>query len=67
MPGTDICEVSREDMLERVTKPEEFILAWEHQTLQERSAQLEEDPFCQYSLKDAFDNCRLLQDLPIPT
>ena len=60
LPEMDICQVSREDILNRFTKPEEFILAWEHQTLQERSAQLEEDPFCQYSLKDAFDNCRIL-------
>jgi glycosyltransferase involved in cell wall biosynthesis len=60
MPEMDICVVSREELLDCPTKPEEFIVAWDYQTLLERSGRFEEDPLRQHSLMDIFGNCRLL-------
>ena len=60
MPEMEICTVSREELLELPTKTENFIVAWEYQTLLDRSSKLEVDPLHQCSLKDVFNNCRLL-------
>jgi glycosyltransferase involved in cell wall biosynthesis len=60
MPEMDICIISREEMLDCPTKPEEFIVAWDYQTLLERSGRFEEDRLRQHSLMDIFGNCRLL-------
>ncbi len=60
MPKMEVCTVSREELLELPTKTENFIVAWEYQTLLDRSSKLEVDPLHQCSLKDVFANCRLL-------
>jgi hypothetical protein len=60
MPEMDICIISREELLDCPTKPEEFIVAWDYQTLLERSGRFEEDRLRQHSLMDIFGNCRLL-------
>ncbi len=60
MPKMEVCTVSREELLELPTKTENFIVAWEYQTLLDRSSKLEMDPLHQRSLKDVFTNCRLL-------
>ncbi len=60
MPEMEVCTVSREELLELPTKTENFIVAWDYQTLLDRSSKLEVDPLHQCSLKDVFANCRLL-------
>ena len=60
MPEVEVCIVSREELLELPTKTENFIVAWEYQTLLDRSSKFEADPLHQRSLKDVFANCRLL-------
>jgi hypothetical protein len=60
MPEMEICIVSQEELLELPTKTENFIVAWEYQTLLDRSSKFEADPLHQRSLKDVFTNCRLL-------
>ncbi len=60
MPEMEVCTVSREELLELPTRTENFIVAWEYQTLLDRSSKLEVDPLHQCSLKDVFANCRLL-------
>ena len=60
MPEMEACIVSREELLELPTKTENFIIAWEYQTLLDRSSKLGADPLHQCSLKDVFANCRLL-------
>jgi len=60
MPEMEVCTVSREELLELPARTENFIVAWEYQTLLDRSSKLEADPLHQCSLKDVFANCRLL-------
>ncbi|GAF98855.1 unnamed protein product, partial [marine sediment metagenome] len=60
MPEMDICGVSREELLDIPAKKENFIIAWDYQTLLDRGNRFEADPLRQHSLKDIFTNCRLL-------
>ena len=60
MPEMEICIVSQEELLELPTRTENFIVAWEYQTLLDRGSKIEADPLHQCSLKDVFANCRLL-------
>ena len=60
MPEMDVCIVSREELLALPTKAENYIVAWEYQTLLDRSGSLEADPLRQHSLEDIFHNCCLL-------
>lgn len=59
LPGVDICQVTRDQLLNRPTKPEEAIIALDNLTLCKRSEKLEEDPIRQHALMDIFDTCRL--------
>lgn len=60
MPEVDVCIVSREELLALPTKTENYIVAWEYQTLLERGGSLEANPLRQHSLEDIFHNCCLL-------
>ncbi len=61
LPETDICVIDRESLFNHHTKSDEFIIAWDYETLRERAFRFKSDPLRQCSLEDIFGSCRLTQ------
>ena len=61
LPKVEICQIDREGLLECPTKPDEFVIALDYKAIQDRGIKQQMDPLRQYSLMDAFENCRLIK------
>ena len=61
LPETEITIVNRQDLLRRQTTDEEFIIAWDYETLKQRSIEVNQDPLRQCAMLDIFDSCRVSQ------
>ena len=61
LPQIDISILTCEDLLDCQTTPDQFIIAWDYETLRRRAETIADDPLRQCSLADAFASCRLTQ------
>lgn len=61
LPNADISIITSEQLLDCQTSPDQFIIAWDYETLRRRAETIADDPLRQCSLEDAFASCRLTQ------
>ncbi len=61
LPEKESTIVKRHDLLRRQTADEEFIIAWDYETLKQRSIEVNQDPLRQCAMLDILDSCRMTQ------